>query len=309
MPPPEGPTLASVHPRAVELSDAPVLPLGTILGDSYELRSVLGGGGMAQVYSAYDSNLHRHVAVKVGRPGTPAVLHTEGSALAAIRHPAVVTVFHMGVHQGLEYLVMELIGGRSLRQWLDAQGTPPPGLPIDAAAPLLASIAEALEVVHAAGLSHRDLKPDNVMLAPGGRIVLTDFGLTKPEFDRQLEDGFSGSPDYMAPEVITGTVHRGGGHLVDLYALGIVAHEVLSGAPPFSRDHWARTLKAHVSEAPPDLRTLRPDVPDRLAELVLSLLEKEPERRPESAESVVWSLRALRDRRSQLPASARPVSG
>jgi serine/threonine-protein kinase len=248
---------------------------------------------MSQVFEAYDRNLNRHVAVKIARPGTPAVLHAEGMALAAIHHPALVTVFHMGVHEGSEYLVLERIGGQSLRQRLDEVQPQPPQLPLEEAVAIVGAIAAALTVVHAAGLSHRDIKPDNVMLAPGDRIVLMDFGLTRPEFDRPGGEGISGSPDYMAPEAILGTVRRGEGHLVDLYALGIVIYELLAGYPPFSRTHWSKTLLAQLEEPAPDLRATRSDVPEALAELVACLLEKDPELRPDSAEAVESTLRAL----------------
>ncbi len=127
------------------------------------------------------------------------------------------------------------------------------------------------------------------MLAPRDRVVLTDFGLTRPEIDRG-DDHMSGSPNYMAPEVVSRSVRRGDGHLVDLYALGIVAFELLVGRTPFEREHWAKTLQAHLVEAPPDPRELRSDVPRSLADLVLSLLAKDPRDRPDSAESVLAML-------------------
>lgn len=268
--------------------EPPLLMLGTVLAGAYELRGLLGCGGMAQVFEAHDVHLDRLVAVKVARPRASDALRMEGRMLAAVRHPSVVGVFHAGTHRGLEYLVMERISGRSLRAHLDEQ---PCGaaLAIRTTVALLRAIARALTVVHAAGLAHRDLKPENVMLAPRDRVVLTDFGLTLPEF--LPSDGpLAGSPNYMAPEVIARNVQPGAGHLADLYALGIVAYELLVGRTPFEREHWLKTLQAHLAEPPPDPRALRPDVPDALARLVLELLAKEPEDRPDSAEWVARSL-------------------
>jgi eukaryotic-like serine/threonine-protein kinase len=295
-------SLASEEPVSSVIEAAPpadpyLLPLGSILAGTYELRSLLGNGGMAQVFEGYDRQLDRHVAVKVARPMVSEALRSEGRALAAVRHPLVVTVFHAGVHDGFDYLVLERIVGHTLRDRLDGcQGEGAP-LPIPTVVSLLNMLAEALSVVHDAGLAHRDLKPDNVMMRPGDRIVLTDFGLTRAEFVETAGQRMSGSPDYMAPEVILRSEKRGAGHLVDLYALGIVAYELLIGQTPFAYDHWVKTLEAHLSEPPPDPRALRPDVPDPLAELIAQLLAKDPEDRPESAEMVLWMLQGPRNSR------------
>jgi len=269
------------------------MPLGSILAGTYELRRLLGSGGMAQVFEGHDLHLDRVVAVKVARPAAAEALHAEGRALAAVRHPLVVAVFNAGIEHGLHYLVMERVSGRTLREHLDERLLGGGLLPIPAVVALLHMMAEALAVVHEAGLSHRDLKPDNVMMRPGDRIVLTDFGLTRPEFQPATAH-FSGSPNYMAPEVITRTEKRGAGHLIDLYALGIVAFELLVGRTPFERGHWVKTLEAHLTEDAPDLRDLRDDVPGELADLVVHLLAKDPLDRPESAESVVWKLQGPR---------------
>ncbi len=273
----------------VQAQEGPLLPLGSILAETYELRGLLGSGGMSQVFDAHDLKLDRRVAVKVARPRAAEALRTEGRMLAAVRHPLVVGVYHAGTHHGFDYLAMEMIPGSSLRAYIDERRRDGGILPLRTAVGLTRAIAQALAVVHEAGLSHRDLKPDNVMLAPRDRVVLTDFGLTRPEIDRG-DDHMSGSPNYMAPEVVSRSVRRGDGHLVDLYALGIVAFELLVGRTPFEREHWAKTLQAHLVEAPPDPRELRSDVPRSLADLVLSLLAKDPRDRPDSAESVLAML-------------------
>ena len=277
--------------RGRRSAELPLLDEGTILAGSYEVRGLLGSGGMAQVFDARDLNLHRPVAVKVARPAMAPALRAEGEALAAVKHRAVVSVFHSGVHAGHEYLVMERIEGPTLRAHLDERRRRRAPLPIGAVVALAGEMAEALAAVHGVGLSHRDLKPENVMLSKGDHVVLTDFGLTRSE-TLQGDDHMSGTPNYMAPEVITGTVRPGAGHLVDLYALGVVAYEMLVGRTPFDRGEWATTLRAHLVDAPPDPRGLRSDVPDVLARLVLDLMAKEPAGRPESAGVVAQALRA-----------------
>jgi serine/threonine-protein kinase len=273
-----------------------MLMLGTVLADTYELRGWLGSGGMGQVFDAQDLRLDRRVAVKVARPAASEALRGEGRVLAAIKHPSVVGVLHAGTHKNVEHLVMERIFGSSLRATIDERRRGGAALPLCTIVTLLRKIARGLAVVHHAGLSHRDLKPENVMLAHGDRVVLTDFGLTRPECVHG-DDQVSGSPNYMAPEVITRSVRPGDGHLVDLYALGIVAYELLVGRTPFERAQWAKTLEAHLAEPAPDPRELRCEVPESLADLVLALLAKEPRERPDSAESVLvamggrWSAR------------------
>jgi serine/threonine protein kinase len=273
--------------------------IGSILAGTYELCGLLGSGGMAQVFDAHDLYLGRRVAVKVARLEAADALRAEGKALAAVHHPSVVGVFHSGVHEGHAYLVMQRISGPTLRSHLDERLREGGPLPIHTVVGFMRALAESLAVVHGAGLSHRDLKPDNVMLSPGDRIVLTDFGLTRAEFVQADGEHMTGTPNYMAPEVITRNVQRGSGHLVDLYALGIVAYEMLVGRTPFEHDQWAETLHAHLFETPSDPRELRSDVPEPLARLVLDLLAKEPDERPESAEIVAW---ALREPRKTMPA-------
>jgi serine/threonine protein kinase len=298
-------TLVFTKADCASIPDPPLLMLGTVLAGTYELRGLLGSGGMGQVFDAYDLNLDRPVAVKVARPATADALRVEGRALAMVKHPSVVGVFHSGVHAGRDYLVLERIAGPTLREHLNDRLRVGGPLPLRTVVAYARGMAEALAVVHEAGLAHRDLKPENVMLSNGSRVVLTDFGLTRSELV-QADDDMTGTPNYMAPEVITRCLQRGAGHLVDLYALGIVAYEMIIGRTPFDRGPWDKTLHAHVFEPPPDPRALRPDVPDPLARLVLDLLAKEPDARPESADVVAARL-AWNDRVSASRTRRRPT--
>jgi serine/threonine-protein kinase len=297
----EGDASYPPEPGADLLDDEPLLlPLGTVLADCYELRERLGTGGMAQVFGAFDLCLGRQVAVKVARAQAYESLRAEGRALALLRSPHIVAALHAGVHRSLAYLVLERLHGSSLRSMLDRhleQGTLP-AIPFTTGT--LAQLASTLAFVHEAGLSHRDLKPDNVMLAPGDRLVLMDFGLARPEFSPE-ETIVSGSPSYMAPEIIGRRIKPGQGHRADLYSLGALAYELLVGQPPFFHDDWNETLLAHQLEAPADPRVYRDDVPAHVAELVMRLLAKDPDERPESAEVVAWALAASARRQERHP--------
>ncbi len=262
-----------------------------MLSGTYEIRGVLGAGGSGQVFDAHDRALNRRVAVKVAWPGVRGLgllLRQEAQALAVIRHPALVSVYAFGAHEGIEYLVMERVPGVTLEEHLAQRRASGEPLPIEDAYEILIAISEALAAVHRAGIAHRDVKPGNVLLAPGGRVVLSDFGLVVPEFD---VDGAAllGTPAYMAPESILGTVKAGAAHLVDTYALGVLAFELVTGAPPFLGGR-ATLLIQHVEAAVPEL----PHAAPKLAALVHEMLAKDPTSRPQQVESVVWRLRALR---------------
>lgn len=293
-------SIARVRAKAsgARATETPLLMLGTVLAGAYELEGLLGSGGMGQVFNAHDMRLERRVAVKVARAGVAGALRAEGRILAGLEHPSVVRVLHAGVHREVEYLVLEHIAGRSLRARMTAQRRTGAPFSLREAISLLRGIARSLDAVHRAALAHRDVKPENVMLRPDGRVVLTDFGLAVSE-SAHAEKRVSGSPSHMAPEAITGSVQPGSWYLVDLYALGIVAYELLAGFSPFDRGQWMKSFRAQLTEPPPDLRELRPDVPPSLAQLAWDLVAKDPHARPRSAGHVAQSLDLVR---ASLPA-------
>ncbi|MDB4967835.1 MAG: Serine/threonine-protein kinase PknA [Myxococcales bacterium] len=276
----------------------PAAPVSISPGDvigCYEILRLLGAGGMGAVYEAHDRLLNRRVAIKVAQSTSPELsLRKEAQALAAIRHPSMVAVHALGSHCGVEYLVMELVRGTTLASHVQKQLRKQQPFTVREALDILIGIAEGLAAVHASGISHRDIKPANIMLAPGNRTVLMDFGLFTPEFER-LET-VAGSPEYMAPEVYAARVEAGAGHLVDLYALGIIAFELLCGRPPYQGANAIQTLGMHVHEPIPSLAAEREDVPGELASLVGELLAKAPSDRPHGIEDVLGRLRALRTR-------------
>jgi eukaryotic-like serine/threonine-protein kinase len=278
----------------------PVLMLGELVDETYEVRSLLGAGGMGEVYEAQDRVLNRRVALKVVHPDIASeYLLREGRALAAIHHPGIVAVHTMGMHRGIAFLVMERVRGLSVDRLLDERRARGERFGVAEALELLVAVADALSVVHRAGLAHRDVKPGNVMLAPAGRVVLMDFGLVLPHADRAGHRSVAGSLQYMAPEALSGDVAEGAGGLVDVYALGVLAYELLTGVAPFDGGEPVELYRAKTRVKLPRVSEHRPDVPAGLDELVSQLMAPDAHDRPQGSEVALWQLRALRTRMGQ----------
>ncbi len=208
-----------------------------VLAARYALREVIGTGGMATVWRASDEVLARDVAVKVlnpqyaADPGFLARFEREARHAARLSHPCLVTVFDCGVDDGTPFIAMELVAGRTLRHVLDEAGI----LPAGEAIAIAAAVCEALEVAHAAGLVHRDIKPANILLTGGGEVKVLDFGIARAEEpgDGTRTQAVLGTAAYLSPEQASG---HPAGPRSDLYALGCVLFEMLTGAPPFAAD-------------------------------------------------------------------------
>ena len=270
---------------------------GELIADTYEIRALLGAGAMGEVYDAHDRALNRRIALKVERANVaPDYLVREGRALAAIRHPGVVAVHTVGRHKGVAFLVLERVYGLSLDRMLDDRRGRGERFAIAEAVDLLIAVADTLSVVHRTGLVHRDVKPGNIMLAPGGRVVLMDFGLVLPHADRAGHRTAAGSLQYMAPESFTREVVEGAAALLDVYSLGVLAYELLCGIAPFDGSEAQELYDAKVRLPGPHVASRRPDVPAKLDELVAQLMLPNPQDRPQGAEPVLWQLRSLRAR-------------
>jgi len=283
-----------------------IFAIGDVLADTYEIRSILGQGGMGQVFDAWDRHLSRRVAIKANFPSMPHSVRPEAQGLAAIRHPGVVGVYAFGCHAGTDYMVMEHVSGVTLAHHLERlEGA---GLPLAERLDVLVAIADGLAAVHRAGISHGDVKPENVLLSASGRVVLTDLGLVRAAYE---PDGglVAGTPAYMAPEIITPKFANAGWHFVDAYAFGVLAFRVLAGRLPFIADNTLDLVLMHTDIEPPKLEEVA-GIPRRLSELVDELLAKEPTERPQSMDAVVWQLRAARDglSRESSPAAAAPLT-
>lgn len=287
--------------RAIVASEPPqgeenrIFATGELLDGVYEIMQLLGRGGMGQVFEAHDHLLNRRVAIKAAWPNPLSPpLRNEARALAAFQHPALVGVHTLGEHRGIDYLVMERVYGVSLTQhaatrWGSSQSFTPTEV-LDIVLPA----AEGLSVVHRAGLVHRDIKPDNIMLTPAHRVVLMDFGLVLPEFDVNGQQRVAGSPPYMAPEALLNSAEPGCGHLVDIFGLGVVAYELLTGARPYQGMTIREVVASHERGRPRPLDELRPDCPGPLLQVVHEMLSPDPQLRVQSAEAAAWQMRAAR---------------
>ena len=275
----------------------------------YELLGVLGEGGFATVYRAWDPVLDREVALKALLPHLAGDQDIRGRflgearVLARLRHPHIVTVYDVGEvtdprvpGTGWPFFTMELIEGATLED-LTSGGA----LSLREALPILSGLASAVDYLHAAGLVHRDIKATNVMLETSGRVVLMDFGIARG-LDQKPHTAVSsllGTPEVMAPEQVRG---RQAGPATDVYALGVLTYLLLSGRPPFT-GNAARVLHAHAYEAPPPLAQVRPGLPDSAYVAVEAALAKDPADRPANAAQFVAALtdRAVLPVRTKVP--------
>ena len=273
--------------------------LQSSLGGAYTLERELGGGGMSRTYVAQEAALGRRVVVKILSPELAAGVSVdrfkrEIQLAATLQHPHVVPVLSTGDAGGLPWFTMPYVEGESLRARL---GRGP--LRIVEATGILKDVARALEFAHGHGVVHRDIKPDNVLLA-GSSATVTDFGIAKAlSAARTLAPGGTltmagtsiGTPMYMAPEQAAGdpTLDQRS----DIYSFGVMAYELLAGRPPFEGATAVKIVSAHFSEKPRDIRELRPDTPPALAELVMRCLEKEAAARPQSATDLVRVLETV----------------
>ncbi|MFE6775853.1 tetratricopeptide repeat protein [Streptomyces sp. NPDC057702] len=261
----------------------------------YQLLDIIGRGGMGEVWRARDTSLGRLVAVKCLKPIGPQhdasylrVLRErfrrEAQVAASLQHRGVTVVHDFGEHEGILYLVMELLEGRNLSQVLeDSQPHP---LPVADTVDIAEQVSVALAYTHRQGIVHRDLKPANIMRLTDGTVKICDFGIARLGHDigassRLTGTGIAmGTPHYMSPEQIAGGLVD---HRSDLYSLGCVLYELATGAPPFDHeDAWA-VLVGHRDTPPEPPRHHRPELPTRFADAVLDLLAKDPEQRPRDA--------------------------
>jgi WD40 repeat protein len=272
----------------------------------YEVLGLLGEGGMGVVYKARQRSLDRVVALKMilhaehAGEGVRERFGFEAQALARLQHPHIVQIHEVGEHSGLPYFALEFCGGGSLAEQLD--GTP--WEPAKAAA-LVETLARAVHAAHRAQVIHRDLKPANVLLSADGTPKITDFGLAKKldEAGRTASGALVGTPSYMAPEQAGGK-SREMGPACDVYALGAILYELLTGRPPFKAATTLDTALQVLSEEPVAVRRLQPTVPRDLETICHQCLQKDPKKRYGSAEALAEDLRRFG---AGEPVAARPV--
>lgn len=262
--------------------------LGTRWGD-FELVGVLGRGGMGTVYEAVDCLLNRRVALKLltsaaGEPEQAESLFKEARVVAQLDHPNIVSIYQVGRAGDRWFIAMQLVRGRSAAARVREMGPMPP----EEALRVVREAARGLAAVHALGVIHRDVKPDNILLGEGGEVKVADFGLARPQASGTLGPGNTGlvmgTPHYMSPEQAQG--HRLDARS-DVYSLGATWFCLLTGRPPFPSGSVFEVLSQQVYDEPPPLASLRPDLPAWQARLITRMLAKRPADRPADAAEVV----------------------
>jgi serine/threonine protein kinase len=287
--------------------------IGTVVG-SYQVESLLGRGGMGVVYRAEDQRpgtRGRKVALKILAPELSSDerfrqrFERESQMAASLDHPNIVPVYEAGEVEGLLYIAMRYVEGEELRAFLQREGPPPP----ERALAIIGQVGAALDAAHARGLVHRDVKPGNILLIPGDdpdgppHVYLTDFGLTKRADSHSgltVTGQFVGTIEYVAPEQIEG---KDVDHRTDVYALGCVLFEVLTGTPPYRADQDAAMLWAHLTQPPPRVSERRPDLPPALDDVLARAMAKERDDRYGSCREMLAAARAA------LAAPVSPATG
>ncbi|HET9385899.1 MAG TPA: serine/threonine-protein kinase [Gemmatimonadales bacterium] len=278
--------------------------LALALGAKYEVKRLVGSGGFADVYEVWDKDLERRLAVKVLRPdvawtsGMIERFQRETRAAAKLEHPNILPIHFVGGGEGLVYYAMPFVDGMSLGELLKRSGGGGGGgggaLPAERALAIIIPILDALDHAHKAGLLHRDIKPDNIMLdVARGRPLLVDFGIAR-RLDSEAGAGLTqtglviGTPHYMSPEQALGDPNLGPAS--DLYSLGCVLFQMVTGAPPFDGESSQQVVGKHIADPPPAAHAVNPSVPRELSDVILRCLAKQPKDRYRSAAEVITAL-------------------
>jgi eukaryotic-like serine/threonine-protein kinase len=290
-------------PRPASISQA--LAAGGELGTRYVLNSMLGQGGMGRVYKAYDKELQRVVAIKVLQPeltaNEEATTRFKQELLLAskVSHKNILRIHDLGEADGVKFITMAFVDGTDLHRLIREQGK----LPVERALNIARQLCEALQAAHTEDVIHRDLKPQNILIGPGDMVYISDFGLAK-----SVESSLSGmtrsgallgTPHYMAPEQAEG---KPADKRSDIYALGLILYEMVTGDLPFKGDSMLQVLFARVKEKPKEPKHLNPEIPDYLDRIIMKCLERNPETRYQSAAEILSDLQAARK-----PTSTRTV--
>ena len=267
--------------------------IGQRLGN-YDIVEEIGRGGMAVVYRAYQRSLNRHVAVKVLAPQLSfdqrfvERFQREARAAAKLQHPNIVVIHDVAHEQGIYFLVMELLEGRTLKQLIEESGSLSP----ERAARIVEQVASALDYAHQQGFVHRDIKPANIFVGKDDRTTLADFGIAKAASETQhlTRTGMLiGTPEYMSPEQAEGGSVD---YRTDLYALGVVLYQMLAGRVPFQSTTPHATLHAVIYEPPPPLGQLRPDLLPAIESVVMRSIAKKPAQRYQAGKEMAAALKA-----------------
>ncbi len=286
--------------------------IGYTLKGRYKIESLLGQGGMSAVYKGVDPNLRRPVAIKLIHSHLAAdkdFIHRfeeEAAAVAGLRHPNIVQVFDFDHEDDYYYMILEYVTGESLQERLTTYHNAGQRMPLPEVVRVTALVCEAVHYAHERDLIHRDIKPANVMISNSGQPILMDFGVAKIMGGKQFTatGAVIGTPAYIAPELVRG---KSPDRRADIYSLGVMLYEMLAGKLPFDADSAMSLMMMHLSEPPPDLRQLAPQVPQAIVSVVERALSKDPTQRFQTAAEFSQALRAAYGGKSTSPAIAQPT--
>ncbi len=268
-----------------------IIKQGQLIGRRYKVLSSIGEGGMADVYLVYDTIIERKVAMKILRrelskdPVVDIRFQREAQACVKLSHPNIVSVYDVGEEDGLKYIVMEYVKGRTLKQLISLRGA----LYVKEALDIMIPLTKAVLHAHEHGIIHRDIKPQNVLVKDDGTIKITDFGiaLSNDAINLTPSESVLGSAHYLAPEATKGEEV---GCQVDIYALGIVFYELLSGKVPFKGDNAVNIAIKHLHDEIPSIRDFNPDIPQSVENIITLATAKDTKQRYQSAKEMLYDL-------------------
>lgn len=268
-----------------------MLNKGKLIGGRYEIISLVGSGGMADVYNAVDNRLSRQVAIKVLKEEYSSdknfvmKFRAEAQSAAGLSHPNIVNVYDVGEDEGLHYIVMELVEGITLKKFIERKGK----LELKEAVGIAIQIAQGMEAAHTNHIIHRDIKPQNIIISKEGKVKVTDFGIAKAATSNTIAAGQAvGSVHYISPEQARGGYSD---EKSDIYSLGVTLYEMISGKMPFAADNTVSVALLHINEEAVPLRELDPEIPASIEKIVQKCMQKKPERRYLTATELIADLR------------------
>jgi serine/threonine-protein kinase len=271
-----------------------IVRAGLFIGERYEIITHIGSGGTADVYKAKDHRLNRFVAIKIlkqsftGDPKIIAKFQQEAQSCAGLTHPNIVSIYDVGSDGDLNYIVMELIEGITLKKFIERKGR----LEIKEAVGIAIQIAQGLDAAHANHVVHRDIKPQNIIISREGKVKVTDFGIARATFgtsSNTINQAPVGSVHYLSPEQARGGFSD---EKSDIYSLGVTIYEMLSGRVPYSGENNVSIALLHIQGDPTPLHNLNPNVTPALEKIVAKCMQKKPERRYFSASELIRDLKA-----------------
>ena len=269
-----------------------MIKIGMLIADRYEILEKVGTGGMADVYKSKDHTLNRYVAVKVLKQefsenaNFVSKFRVEAQAAAGLMHPNIVNVYDVGEEKGIYYIVMELVDGITLKNYIGKKGN----LGYKEAVTIALQVSMGLEAAHRNHIIHRDIKPQNIIISREGKVKVTDFGIAKAATSDTITSNVMGSVHYTSPEQARGGFSD---EKSDVYSLGVTLYEMLTGEVPFDGESTVAIAIRHIQEPMPSPRKLNPDIPYSVEQIVLKCCEKSPDRRYQNMQELA-SLRVQR---------------